>query len=232
MALIAPSAAYTLISISILRRRSSQETSAKSPVGFIIKFTLLYFIILWGCGHQCPSGYDSLTTLTQIPNTVGSCPKNQPARLCCPKGNEPQKCSWRGGGGTSCNAQCDVGEVVLALDETGDDGYPTCIQGYKAFCCSSGNPQPGSCFGACKYFAIPSTFPLTAVPPLACSASSCASPYVVQTHVKQGSADNGVSCQSFPNAVCPTICQSNTKPVCCDCEPSSSILFSQDWKPN
>lgn len=103
-----------------------------------------------GCGQQCPSGYDSLTTLTQVPNMVGSCPTNNPARLCCPKGNEPQNCSWRGGGGTSCNAQCNVGEVVLALDETGDDGHPTCIQGYKAFCCSSGDPEPGACFGGCK----------------------------------------------------------------------------------
>ncbi|KAF8816939.1 hypothetical protein BYT27DRAFT_6953579 [Phlegmacium glaucopus] len=151
-----------------------------------------------GCGQQCPSGYDSLTTLTQIPNTLGSCPTSNPARLCCPKGNEPQNCSWRGGGGTSCNAQCNVGEIVLALDETGDDGHPTCIQGYKAFCCSSGDPEPGACFGG------------------SCSANECASPYVVQTFVKQGSADNGLSCESVPNAVCPTVCQSNTKPVCCN----------------
>lgn len=156
-----------------------------------------------GCGQSCPSGYDSLTTLTQIPNSVDSCDVKNPARLCCPKGDEPQNCVWRGGGGTSCNAQCDVGEITMALDETGDDGHPTCIQGYKAFCCQSGDPQPGACFGG------------------SCNADECASPYVVQTRVKQGSADS-TSCESQPQGssknppVCPEICQSNTKPVCCD----------------
>jgi hypothetical protein len=41
--------------------------------------------------------------------------------------------------------------------------------------------------------------------------------YTLQTHVKQGSADNGLSCEQSPqsNKVCPEICQSNTKSVCC-----------------
>ncbi|KAK2461060.1 hypothetical protein APHAL10511_006907 [Amanita phalloides] len=103
-----------------------------------------------GCGQQCPSGYDSLTTLTRIPN-----------------------------------------QMKL------DDWHPTCIQGYKALCCSSGDPEPGSCFGG------------------SCTGSSCPSPYVVQTHVKQGSAESGISRESRPNVASPMICQSNTKPVCC-----------------
>ena len=107
-----------------------------------------------GCGQQCPNGYDSLTTLTQIPNIAGSCNPKSPARLCCPPGNEPQNCQWRGGGGTTCNAQCNVGEIVMALDEVGDDGHPTCVQGYKAFCCQSGEPNPGACFGTCKWFML------------------------------------------------------------------------------
>ena len=163
---------------------------------------------------------------------VGSCPTNNPARLCCPKGNEPQNCSWRGGGGTSCNAQCNVGEVVLALDETGDDGHPTCIQGYKAFCCSSGNPEPGACFGGCKSL-FNSSLAVANYPfsiSSACNANSCASPYVVQTHVKQGSADNGISCESQKGALCPQICQSNTKPVCCSCEALIPIRHSMSLK--
>ena len=31
----------------------------------------------------------------------------------------------------------------MALDETGGDGKPTCVQGYKAFCCKSGQLDPG-----------------------------------------------------------------------------------------
>jgi hypothetical protein len=52
---------------------------------------------------------------------------------------------------------------------------------------------------------------------LACSGDSCVAGYTAQTHVKQGSADNGLSCEQSPQAnnVCPEICQSNTKTVCC-----------------
>ncbi|KAI5116231.1 hypothetical protein M0805_001223 [Coniferiporia weirii] len=154
-----------------------------------------------GCGQNCPAGYDSLTTLTSIPNSATSCDPSNPARLCCPPGDEPQNCVWRGGGGTSCNAQCNVGEIVMALDLVGDDGHPTCLQGYKAYCCQSGQVQPAACFGT------------------SCDEDeSCVSGYEVQTHVKQGSSDNGASCEQSPDPkqVCPEICQSNTKPVCCE----------------
>lgn len=51
---------------------------------------------------------------------------------------------------------------------------------------------------------------------LACAHDSCVSGFVAQTYVKQGSVDNG-SCEQQPptNNVCPEICQSNTKTVCC-----------------
>lgn len=53
----------------------------------------------------------------------------------------------------------------MALDEVGplneqttfggeDGDEPICLQGYKAFCCSSGDPQPGACFGTCEYLTI------------------------------------------------------------------------------
>ncbi|KAF9559713.1 hypothetical protein CPC08DRAFT_505392 [Agrocybe pediades] len=153
-----------------------------------------------GCGQSCPAGFEALTTVTQIPGIAGSCPTNNPARLCCPVGLEPQGCHWSGGGGSTCNAQCDVGEIVMALDETGGDGKPTCVQGYKAFCCKSGQLDPGDCFAG------------------GCFSDSCASGYQVQTRVKQGSQDNG-GCENqgplVKNPVCPQVCQSNTKPVCC-----------------
>jgi len=51
-----------------------------------------------------------------------------------------------------------------------------------------------------------------------CFADSCAAGYQVQTRVKQGSQDNG-GCENqgplVKNPVCPQVCQSNTKPVCC-----------------
>ncbi|KAF9465227.1 hypothetical protein BDZ94DRAFT_1307367 [Collybia nuda] len=126
-----------------------------------------------GCGQGCPDKYESLTTLTQNPSLTSSCDPKNPARLCCPIGNAPQSCFWRGGGGQVCNAQCNVGEIVMALDEVGDGSTPTCVQGYKALCCQSGQGDIGDCFGT------------------GCGENECVSNYEVQTFVKQGSADNG-----------------------------------------
>jgi hypothetical protein len=103
------------------------------------------------CGDKCPPGYDSLTTVSTIPNSVKACSKKKPSRLCCPTGSKPQKCSWRGGGGSSCEGQCNVGEILMALDVVGGDGKPTCTQGYKAYCCESGEADPAACYGGSEF---------------------------------------------------------------------------------
>ncbi|KAF7316287.1 Chitin-binding type-1 domain-containing protein [Mycena indigotica] len=157
-----------------------------------------------GCGQSCPSGWDTLTTLTTNPGAATSCPSNNPARLCCPSGNAPQNCSWRGGGGSTCNPQCSVGEITIATDPVGGDGKPTCAQGTKAFCCSTGQNDPTGCHAT------------------GCGSTSCASGDAFLTFVRQGTEDNG-SCEaenSDPNVInkqpCPEICATNNKPVCCE----------------
>lgn len=77
------------------------------------------------------------------PAVAETCDTDKPAKVCCPPGAVPQDCHWRGFEGTTCNAQCDTGEIVLALDSTGDDGKATCAIGNKAYCCKSGERDAG-----------------------------------------------------------------------------------------
>ncbi|CAK5268570.1 unnamed protein product [Mycena citricolor] len=165
-----------------------------------------------GCGQNCPSGWDTLTTLTTNPGAGSSCNANSPAKLCCPSGNAPQSCSWRGGGSSTCNPSCNVGEITLATDPVGGDGKPTCAQGTKAFCCSSDQNDPTGCHATgCGE-----------------TQTACASGDAFLTFVRQGSEDNG-SCEaqnSSPNVInkqpCPPICSTNNKPVCCQANVISS----------
>ncbi|KAK6987473.1 chitin-binding type-1 domain-containing protein [Favolaschia claudopus] len=159
-----------------------------------------------GCGQSCPDGWDTLTTLTTNPGSATSCDPNSPAKLCCPSGNAPQNCHWTGGGGSTCNPACGVGELTLATDPVGGDGNPTCAQGTKAFCCQTGQNDPTGCHAtACGE-----------------SSSTCASTDSFLTFVRQGSDDGG-SCAALNsdpiiinNEPCPTICSTNNKPVCCE----------------
>ncbi|KAF5329772.1 hypothetical protein D9619_009132 [Psilocybe cf. subviscida] len=91
-----------------------------------------------GCGQDCPVGYTFMTHTYSNPAVAETCDTDKPAKVCCPPGAVPQDCHWRGFEGTTCNAQCDTGEIVLALDSTGDDGKATCAIGNKAYCCKSG----------------------------------------------------------------------------------------------
>jgi hypothetical protein len=178
-----------------------------------------------GCGQNCPSGWDTLTTLTTNPASATSCDPKSPAKLCCPSGNAPQNCHWTGGGGSTCNPACAVGELTLATDPVGGDGKPTCAQGTKAFCCQTGQNDPTGCHATGTLNLLPSLRYSTLMRFLSgCgeSTSACASGDSFLTFVRQGSEDNG-SCENLnsdPNVInkqpCPTICSTNNKPVCCE----------------
>ena len=106
--------------------------------------------MITGCGQACPTGlqWSAMTTLTTNPNSLQTCPTDNPATLCCPTGDKPTDCAWSGGGGTTCNPQCKAGQVTLALDPVGDGTTPTCLQGEKAYCCDSNIDL--DCFGTGK----------------------------------------------------------------------------------
>lgn len=97
----------------------------------------------WYPGQDCPVGYTFMTHTYSNPAVAETCNTDKPAKVCCPPGAVPQDCHWRGFAGTSCNAQCETGEIVLALDRTGDDGKATCAIGNKAYCCKSGERDAG-----------------------------------------------------------------------------------------
>lgn len=73
-----------------------------------------------------------MTTNPALPGEV--CPSNSRALLCCPAGNAPTDCQWRGGG-ILCNPSCNPGEAVLATDPAGDGS--TCLLGTQALCCKT-----------------------------------------------------------------------------------------------
>ncbi|GJJ07068.1 hypothetical protein Clacol_001267 [Clathrus columnatus] len=145
------------------------------------------------CGSKgCPSGYTPMTQLASNPATGTTCSKKDLATLCCPSGDAPQQCHWRGGGGHTCNPQCDVGEITIATDLVGDDGKPTCVQGFKAYCCQSGEPALDCDVGEC-------------------GDTTCPDPnFVIFTHVKQGN-QGSAGCEEpdqftqFTVPTCPTI---------------------------
>lgn len=97
------------------------------------------------CGKSCPNDYIAMTKLYTNPSTGKTCETNDLASLCCPSGDAPQHCTWRGGGGSTCNPQCEVGEITIATDPIVGDGHPICIQGFMAFCCQTGTSSPLDC---------------------------------------------------------------------------------------
>lgn len=171
------------------------------------------------CGQGCPNGYTPMTKLASNPSTGKTCSTKDLATLCCPSGDAPQQCKWRGGGGHTCKPQCEVGEITIATDQVGDDGKPTCVQGFKAYCCQSGDPDPLDC----NVGGISSpTFSMRRIQIIIdCGDTTCPNDYVIQTHVRQGNAGSE-GCtdpdefSQFTVATCPTVCpESDPKPLCC-----------------
>ncbi|KAK7014298.1 chitin-binding type-1 domain-containing protein [Favolaschia claudopus] len=130
------------------------------------------------CGQDCettPVKYAAVTTLTT--NFLGQpCPADSPAKLCCPSGDPPQNCAWRGGGSTTCNPTCNLGEITLARDPVGTDGTPPCLQGTKAFCCATGESNP---LQSCRT--------------TACN-EECAAGETLETFIRMGTCQASVCC--------------------------------------
>ncbi|KAK0560437.1 hypothetical protein OC861_006279 [Tilletia horrida] len=110
-----------------------------------------------GCGESCPAGFSSVSKVTVNPSFADSfraCDvKNNPANLCCPTGAAPTQCHWKRGNevGPCIANSCDVGEVALFQDPSGDGSLPTCLVGYQVLCCKPFQPEPERCvWGGCE----------------------------------------------------------------------------------
>ncbi|KAF8961088.1 hypothetical protein BDZ97DRAFT_2077079 [Flammula alnicola] len=92
------------------------------------------------CGAtSCGLGQVAIASVTTNPALPGEvCPLNNRALLCCPAGNAPTSCQWRGGD-ILCNPSCNPGEAVLATDPAGDGTQ--CLLGEQALCCQTNFEQ-------------------------------------------------------------------------------------------
>lgn len=193
-----------------------------------------------GCGQNCPSGWDTLTTLTTNPGSATSCTSSSPAKLCCPSGNAPTNCHWSGGGGSTCNPQVAItveGYIYklislltvccgrdYARDRSGGRGWQADLCAGNQGVLLLNRPERPNWL-PCNRSVGPNrgrTPLLTSVIGCGETTTACASGDTFLTFVRQGSEDNG-SCEaenSDPNVInkqpCPEICSTNNKPVCCE----------------
>ncbi|KAF8214839.1 hypothetical protein K438DRAFT_1955885 [Mycena galopus ATCC 62051] len=106
-----------------------------------------------GCGLSCPNDFTVLGELQKNPITLEACTGTNVSSICCPVGNTPQSCTWRGASPSGqCNGTCFEGETLMGLSEVGNatssiivDGATlpqiTCLTGEVALCCASNQTE-------------------------------------------------------------------------------------------
>ncbi|KAJ6503678.1 hypothetical protein C8R45DRAFT_1209318 [Mycena sanguinolenta] len=90
-----------------------------------------------GCGLSCPTDYTLIGSLQQNPITLEACTGLETSSVCCPVGDAPLSCNWRGAAALGiCDGTCLMGEVLMGLGKVGpvtdQDGVTsevTCIIG-------------------------------------------------------------------------------------------------------
>ncbi|KAJ6492287.1 hypothetical protein C8R45DRAFT_990838 [Mycena sanguinolenta] len=114
--------------------------------------------IYTGCGLSCPNEYTSIGKLQQNPKTLQTCKGLDTSQICCPVGDAPQSCAWRGANPSGiCNPSCFEGEVLMGLSQVGDKtGSVTvggakspqlsCLVGEVALCCKTNENVEEYCF--------------------------------------------------------------------------------------
>ncbi|KAJ6503695.1 hypothetical protein C8R45DRAFT_973479, partial [Mycena sanguinolenta] len=110
-----------------------------------------------GCGLSCPKDYTSIGRLQQNPKTLQTCKGLDTSQICCPVGDAPQSCTWRGANPSGiCNPSCLEGEILMGLSQVGDktgsitvDGATSpevsCLIGEVALCCKTNENVEGYC---------------------------------------------------------------------------------------
>nr|GAT44459.1 predicted protein [Mycena chlorophos] len=113
-----------------------------------------------GCGLSCPPKSTILGKLEKNPVTLESCKYPEFSTICCPVGDAPQDCTWRGepvDGGVTCDGACFNGEINMGFSAIGDKtGSMTvgdvttpqlsCLIGEVALCCKSNEDVQNFCY--------------------------------------------------------------------------------------
>ncbi|KAF9480694.1 hypothetical protein BDN70DRAFT_992496 [Pholiota conissans] len=161
------------------------------------------------CGAtSCGLGQVAIASVTTNPALPGqACPLNNRALLCCPAGNAPTDCTWRGGD-VLCSPSCNAGEAVLATDPAGDGNM--CLLGQQALCCKTNLEQLNF---NCLFFECTSSAPTCPGPN--------SNPVLITVGTRgQGSSQIDASCtaDNFQDLerLCPRTCAvGQVKPFCC-----------------
>ncbi|KAJ7264087.1 hypothetical protein B0H12DRAFT_1102814 [Mycena haematopus] len=122
-----------------------------------------------GCGLSCPNDWTLLGKLQKNPITLEVCKGLDTSSICCPAGDAPQSCTWRGASPSGvCDGTCFQGEILMGLSEVGNasgsitvDGSTspelTCLIGEVALCCASNQDTEEYCFATdCDVTTCPS----------------------------------------------------------------------------
>ncbi|KAJ7779316.1 hypothetical protein DFH07DRAFT_794677 [Mycena maculata] len=114
--------------------------------------------IYTACGLSCPHDYTLMGNLQKNPHTLQVCSGLENVAVCCPVGDAPSSCTWRGASSSGvCDGSCFEGEILMGLSEVGDakgsatiDGVTvpalTCLIGEVALCCESNQNTESYCF--------------------------------------------------------------------------------------
>lgn len=95
--------------------------------------------VMQGCGEKC------MSSMTEAGRATDDCDDDEHRKICCPSGNIPSGCQWRGGDrGLTCKPECRPGELGLFQSEYGSFD---CLYGEQQFCCTSDDYEDlvGSC---------------------------------------------------------------------------------------
>ncbi|KAF8144038.1 hypothetical protein K438DRAFT_1874697 [Mycena galopus ATCC 62051] len=110
--------------------------------------------IYTGCGLSCPNDYTIIAPLQSNPDTLEVCTGSEHLFVCCPSGDAPSGCVWRGGSDTGiCDGACQEGEITMATSPAEfqwiDNAVVTpltCVIGDVALCCPTNEITDEYCF--------------------------------------------------------------------------------------
>ncbi|KAJ6503718.1 hypothetical protein C8R45DRAFT_973542 [Mycena sanguinolenta] len=134
-----------------------------------------------GCGLRCPDDYTSIGQLQQNPKTLQQCKGVETSQICCPVGDSPQSCTWRGYDPSGiCNPSCLEGEVLMGLSQVGDKTSDF----ITALCCKTNENVEDYCVAT------------------DCGVTTCASGFTAMTNVLMGPEELDICTPGLERTLC------------------------------
>ncbi|KAJ7636719.1 hypothetical protein FB45DRAFT_1056018 [Roridomyces roridus] len=102
------------------------------------------------CGKFCGTGTEVIRVLENNPVTLETCTGvgNDFVSICCPVGDSPQSCTWRGEpvlASLICVGSCNTNEILMGTSLIGDTPLTPCVVGQKALCCQTEEDTASFC---------------------------------------------------------------------------------------